>query len=259
MSPSASSYVEEPPLASPAAAHLACVWVGDVGDDGGFTDRVLPDACIDIIWDGTRLFVAGPDTGPVTLNPDPGAFYAGVRFEPGHARAALGMPADELRDLRVDLNDVWDACDVARIEEELSRCAPRGAARALERFLNSRPIDHDGIPGADATRRQVLLSKGDAIADDLGVTTRTLHRRCLDAFGYGPKTLQRVLRFRRFLTLSELSPDTSLARLAADAGYADQPHLNRESQRLSGLSPLALLTSRGVRSVQDGGASHPRC
>ena len=32
-----------------------------------------------------------------------------------------------------------------------------------------------------------------------------------------------------------------LARLAADAGYADQPHLNRECLRLTGASPRAFL------------------
>jgi AraC-like DNA-binding protein len=32
-----------------------------------------------------------------------------------------------------------------------------------------------------------------------------------------------------------------VARLAADAGYADQSHLTRESAKLAGLSPRTLL------------------
>jgi methylphosphotriester-DNA--protein-cysteine methyltransferase len=97
------------------------------------------------------------------------------------------------------------------------------------------------------------------IADRLGVTTRNPHRTCLGTFGYEPKVLQRVLRFRTFLSLAEQSPSTNLARLASDAGYADQPHLTRESLRLSGLTPAALLTSRGVRSVEDRAVPDPSC
>src|SRR2546430_875849 len=39
----------------------------------------------------------------------------------------------------------------------------------------------------------------DTLAGDLGLSERQLRRRCHDTVGYGPKTLQRVLRFRRFL------------------------------------------------------------
>jgi methylphosphotriester-DNA--protein-cysteine methyltransferase len=165
----------------------------------------------------------------------------------------LPVAASELRDLRVDAHELWGA-DAARVEHDLSSRTPRDAARVLERHVASLSLDADGTAHADAVRTRVLRAPVDAIADDLGVTTRTLHRRCLDAFGYGPKTLQRVQRFRRFLTLAERSPDANLARLAADAGYADQPHLNHESARLAGLAPGELLASRGVRSVQDAAA-----
>jgi AraC-like DNA-binding protein len=175
----------------------------------------------------------------------------------------LGVPSDELRDLRVDLHGFFATGDAARLEDELSLAgSPRDAARVLERRLASLPVcrdEPDGTQQADAIRRRVVGASVDALADGFGVTTRTLHRRCAETFGYGPKTLQRILRFRTFLTLAERMPAVSVARLAADAGYADQPHLNRESQRLSGLSPFALLVSRGVRSVQDGGASYPGC
>ena len=73
-------------------------------------------------------------------------------------------------------------------------------------------------------------------------------RRFERAVGYGPKTLGRVLRFRRFLSLAE-DHGVPLARAAAEAGYADQPHLTRECSDLAGLPPAELLA---VRNVQDG-------
>jgi AraC-like DNA-binding protein len=54
--------------------------------------------------------------------------------------------------------------------------------------------------------------------------------------------LRRILRFQRFLTAARTSrPGRQLAALAADAGYADQAHLTRESRELSGSTPAALL------------------
>ena len=35
-----------------------------------------------------------------------------------------------------------------------------------------------------------------------------------------------------------------LAQAAVDSGYADQPHLTRETVRLAGLSPAALIRER---------------
>jgi transcriptional regulator GlxA family with amidase domain len=77
-----------------------------------------------------------------------------------------------------------------------------------------------------------------SVGRDVGVGERQLRRRFLDAVGYGPKTLQRVLRFRSFL--DDLPLDGDLADAAARAGYADQPHLNRECRDLAGLTPAEL-------------------
>jgi AraC-like DNA-binding protein len=72
-------------------------------------------------------------------------------------------------------------------------------------------------------------------AEALGWTARTLHRRCLGAFGYGPAVLRRVLRFRRALAL--LHAGVPAAEAAARAGYADQSHLSREVRALAGAAP----------------------
>ena len=71
------------------------------------------------------------------------------------------------------------------------------------------------------------------------VSERALQRRFAQDVGYGPKLLQRVLRFQRFMR--ELAaPPVELARAGLLAGYADQSHLSRETRRLAGLSPRQL-------------------
>jgi AraC-like DNA-binding protein len=83
----------------------------------------------------------------------------------------------------------------------------------------------------------------DRLADELSFSERQLRRRFHVAVGYGPKTLQRVLRLRRFLArVTADDDDTRIARAACEAGYADQPHLGRECRALTGLSPGQLIT-----------------
>ncbi|EFL01941.1 AraC-family transcriptional regulator [Streptomyces sp. SPB78] len=69
--------------------------------------RVLPDACMDLMWVGGRLLVAGPDTTAHVTPVRAGEVYEAVRFPPGAAPSVLGVPAGELRDLRVPLADLW--------------------------------------------------------------------------------------------------------------------------------------------------------
>ena len=81
------------------------------------------------------------------------------------------------------------------------------------------------------------------LARFLDVGERRLRRRFVAAIGYGPKTFQRVLRLQRVLALAGRGPrpGVTLAALAAEAGYADQAHMSRELQALTGRSPGALL------------------
>jgi len=80
------------------------------------------------------------------------------------------------------------------------------------------------------------------VASEVALSERQLERRFRESVGYGPKTLQRILRFRRFLSELGKEPESSgdLARIAAETGYSDQAHLTRESRELSGLSPTQL-------------------
>ncbi|MDX6340031.1 MAG: hypothetical protein QOH87_169, partial [Trebonia sp.] len=83
------------------------------------------------------------------------------------------------------------------------------------------------------------------VAGRVGLSERQFRRRSHAAIGYGPKTLQRILRFQRFVQLLDAAAEPpDLASLAALTGYADQPHLTRECAALSGRTPAALARTR---------------
>jgi AraC-like DNA-binding protein len=247
-------YTEWP--APPVLRHaIACLWAQVTPD--GAADRetlVLPDACSDLIWEpGRGAYVAGPDTGPFRTVMKAGAVVIGVRFRPSAGGPALGVPLSELRDQRVDLSDLRRR-DASRLPGTLD--PDTAATRALELAA---ALVTDGDPDPAATRATVLLAdprtRAEDVAAEIGLSMRQLRRRCHAVVGYGPKTLQRVLRFRRFVARIDagspagqagVHPGHDLAALAAEAGYADQAHLTRECRALAGLTPAALARQRAM-------------
>jgi transcriptional regulator GlxA family with amidase domain len=164
---------------------------------------------------------------------------------PGAGGAAFAIPLAEVRNERVpvdalgldprgELNGALDPGD-----------APAAlAAVALARVAQAPP---DAAVQAAAARLLDPAQRVDQLATVLGFSERQLQRRFLAAVGYGPKTLQRVLRLRRFLTA--VGFDAGLAAAAVGAGYADQAHLTRECRALTGLTPGQLVGNGRRRSI----------
>ncbi|MER7998502.1 helix-turn-helix domain-containing protein [Streptomyces sp. NPDC095613] len=219
---------------------------------------VLPDGCMDLLWIGGGLLVAGPDTRAyVPPRELAGAHCAGVRFAPGTAPAFLGVPAHELRDRRVALADLWSPAEVRPLVARLESAAD--PATALESVAlaagRRRPA---GTAPPDRVVRAVVASLDAgrtvaATADAAGLGARQLHRRCLDAFGYGPKTLARVLRLQRALAFVRAGEPFAVAALAA--GCADQAHLARETRDLAGLTLTAYAALAKSETAQPSGSS----
>ena len=194
--------------------------------------RILPDGCLDLLWDGTRLTVAGPDTAARWHTESPGTSYAALRMAAGTGPALLGVPADALRDRVWRLDDLWAEQDVRRLAEQVAD----GGAAALTAWVRAQRArtEPDPLGGRVLALACTGTSVAD-IADQLGLGPRQLHRRCLQLFGYGPRHLSRILRLERALAASG-----SLAEVAHECGYADQAHLSREVRDLTGTTPSRL-------------------
>ncbi|MFC4147816.1 helix-turn-helix domain-containing protein [Micromonospora mangrovi] len=213
----------------------AVVWRSDAGA-GGRVTRVLPDGCLDLLWSSRAgLLVAGPDRTAHVSTSVPGERWVGLRLPPGTGPAVLGVPAHDLRDQRVPLIDLLGAA--AHPVAEL----PVGAvAAALEGIAVAR-LRAAGGPDPLGARVAARLAAGATVAAtaaEVGLGPRALHRRSLALFGYGPKTLARILRMRRALALARAG--APWAEVAARAGYADQAHLTRDVRDLAGVPPTAL-------------------
>lgn len=216
---------------------LRCSWRFRQGQADTAATQVLPDGCVDLIWDGRALFVAGPDRRATDATLAPGSVLSGVRLAAGAGASLLGVPLQAIADQRVPLDALWGVRGrdwQVRLEDAADPLA------ALHALCASRPLQADSamawlfaqLAGATPPRLAALTAA-------LGVSERTLRRRSHEAFGYGAKTLERILRLQRFLGLARQHP--SLTAAALEAGYGDAPHLVRDSRQLTGLSPRELV------------------
>lgn len=211
------------------------------------TVHVLPDGCMDLVWTGAELLVAGPDTAPHPYRALAGLPMAGLRFAPGRLPGLLGVPADALLDQRVPLAELCPAPARAGLALLEHGAPPPEVLSLLAGRLAAAPAE----PAVTAVLRHARAGHSAAdTADALGWTTRSLHRHCRSWFGYGPAVLRRVLRFRDALAL--LRAGVPPAEAAARAGYADQPHLSREMRALAGRPPRALAAPVSRRSSRTG-------
>jgi AraC-like DNA-binding protein len=214
---------------------IECAWVVDGPPE---PVRVLPDGCMDLMRMDGRIMVAGPDT-TASVSPRAGEPFVGLRFHPGVLPRLLGVPASELRDHRVQLQDLrgtqsgHSLVDLA-VEFASESARPETAPWSLPLLRH--------ITGRLAAGAAVSV-----VARDVGWSSRTLQRQCSAVYGYGPAMLRRILRFRRAIRL--LDDGLPNVEVASRAGYADQPHLHREVRELAGV-PLSQVSSGANRSTQ---------
>jgi AraC-like DNA-binding protein len=256
----AGSYREWAPHAS-LRGHMRCLWINDLSESRTESLQVVPDGCVDIVLTGETLCIAGPDTRPTLARMPRGAIIVGARFHPGAASAWLGQPLSEIANVRVPLAEFWRDDATRFLDQAATVCSAKQLADDLEAFLVGK------LPAiAPADQRVAFLRRAagdnctpaglrlDQLAAHVGLSERTLRRRCVDAFGYGFKTLDRVLRFQRFFRLAsrpeihENDENHNLADIAARAGYADQAHMTREVRRMSGRTASEFVAQAQARA-----------
>lgn len=250
-------YREFPP--HPAlAGHVACLWTSHAVPAGApVRHRVLPDNCIDILWqDRAPLgFVAGMMSRPHRVEATVPVQTVAVRFLPGAARAFFAPPLHALQDGHPALSELW----------------PRAQAEALAAALWERPLPVEQrlalierallerLCGVDAGRADRLVRTAvglieqaggavrvEALADRLGVSRQHLALQFRERVGLNAKTFAMVCRFRRASAALRSAPGPGIdwAALAGECGYYDQSHLIHEFQQFAGETPQAFARAR---------------
>lgn len=233
---------------------FSALWIHEMPLDRAPPIIVAPDGTIDLQWIDGVLRVAGPDKEANTEIVPAGATVVGFRFRPAAAAPWLRIPANELVGQRPALEELWGS-KATHLANQIWRSQKDGnAVAAIEAVLAENAAD--GPTDAAMSAAYALIEAGSPpgvplvpwLARSLAMSERTLRRRFDESYGYGPKTLERILRYQRFLRLSRMS-QSSTAVMAVEVGYSDQAHLVRESRRLTGVTPKGYRRRTGFREL----------
>jgi AraC-like DNA-binding protein len=173
----------------------------------------------------------------------------GMQLLPGAAQALLGLPADELAGRHVRLEDLWGSSAGLMREQLQAAPTPEDTLRTLEALLLRR-LAGSSARAVNPAIKQALarLDAGMRVEEAVacsGYSHRQFIRLFSQAVGLPPKLYGRVQRFQKALGLMQAAQAVrgapfmplSLAQVAMEAGYSDQPHFNREFREFSGVTP----------------------
>jgi AraC-like DNA-binding protein len=260
-------YREHAPHAA-LASLVRCYWTvsGRAAAPDPAVNRVLPDGCMDVIFDlheparGGGMIVGTMLTASVFHHIGE-IDMLGVRFVPGAAPLFLRTAAGELTGATLSANAVWpDSSDL--VAQLLDGSDTRERLAKLDRYLLARLKPASGsdaaIRGMALIERARGLLRVEMLCRSLGINERTLQRSFTNQVGLTPKQAIRVMRFRHAVTLLQSASRGSLASIALSCGYADQAHFTREFRDLAAVSPLEFARERGlVGFVQDAARAEP--
>lgn len=165
----------------------------------------------------------------------------GVRFHLGGLGAFVRGPLRPWTNRTPGVGEVFGEGAV-QVDREVAALHDLDAqASALDRFLLSQLALDDAhatfIRGLDRLVESDGNDSIESVAAQLAISTRQLDRLFARHLGIAPKAVAKVLRFQRTLRALMRDPEVTLAEVAADAGYFDQPHFIRDFKRMTGGVP----------------------
>ena len=239
-------YVPGPPLSQ----YVALFWAYEAYGAGHPRERVLPTATSEIV-----VMLRDDRHGPVVCGAHSESFVIetasrptllGVHFKPGGAVPFLGMPADELGNVRVPLDTLWGRA-AAELKERLLE-APTWPARfriveeMLLAQLTGRATSHPAVTFAlDTIQTAPHVQTIGRLTERIGLSPRRFIEVFSAQVGLTPKVFCRVSRFQRVLGMIARSKEVDWADVAVAGGYYDQAHFIHDFRAFSGINPTAYL------------------
>lgn len=196
-------------------------------------------------------FVAGIDDFASLVDCTGRAYCLQVNFTPIGARRFFGVPMHALARRVVALDDVLGR-DADRLADRLFQAADWSdrfdivEALIAARLATTAPEDAGVLWAWQKIERDGGSSSIASLARALDCSRKHLVARFRDQIGLPPKSIAGLVRFNRALALIGSARRPDLARIAATAGYFDQPHFNRDFVGLAGITPGEFLRARLV-------------
>lgn len=220
---------------------------------------IAPDAHVEIVFQvgAPCAIVTGEQETPAPRAMLYALRHGAQRLRPTGENRMVALrlaPAVASRVLRAGLGDCWDrpvpldaliGAEADDLLDAIAGASLEGSGAVLEAWLLSRLSDWSLDHARQVALQSVLLwdVAGQPIADladDLGVTARTLRRHCETHAGLSPKQLVMSGRMLRACDLLRRSDAQPLVDVADQLGFNDQSAFTNAFRRYLGLTPTEL-------------------
>lgn len=166
----------------------------------------------------------------------------GVHFKPWGLAPFVPMPAAELCDRPVTIEQVWGRSAIAELQDRLATAdGPHEMLKLLEDELVRRLSETPGLGLVRRTSTVIAAASGAVAIGDLsdaaGVSSTHLVQRFKEVVGVTPKRMARTYRFTTTVFAIDPTGPVDWGELAARAGYFDQAHFGHEFRAFTGLTP----------------------
>lgn len=259
------THIPQPPLGN----FVELFWFYDGYFAGSHKkERLMPDGSVELIInlkeDEARIYdrekldkcerlpgalVCGPHSNCFVIDTDQQQSVIGIHFKPGGAFPFFKMPASELQNLHVALQDLWGYEASLLRQRLLEAQTPQMKFHVLEDCLQAqalRPLErHRAVDHALALLRNIHTAPAITdLADHIGISSRRFIQLFSNEVGLTPKLFARVRRFQNVLLQLQNAREIDWADLAAGCGYFDQAHFIHDFKDFSGINPTTYLAQK---------------
>ena len=253
------SFTRVPP---PAAAAELVVWFWipewDIAAGRSSRQEVVPYPASNLVVEVDAVGFAGPTTRASHQDLTGRGWAVGALLRPA-ATPSLADPASAVDGyLPLELPDLHAAVAAAMTtSDQAARHA--AAATAFADWLVRRvppPGEEERLANAmaDLLMTDAAVLRVEDAADRLAVSVRTLQRLARRYVGVTPSAMIRRRRLQEAAQRVRRHPDSDLAAIAADLGYADHAHLTNDFRAVLGFTPSRYRSSRPGATPDDAQA-----
>jgi AraC-like DNA-binding protein len=194
------------------------------------------------------MMICGVHSESFIINNDSQISMMGVHFKPGGNAPFFTLPAGELHNQRISLDELWQG-RTAELRDRLLE-SPTVATRfgVLEQFLLMvmKPLDqYTAIAMALQKFEREPTTRVSEVTDKIGFSTRHFNQLFRDRVGLTPKLFCRVRRLQQVLDLVSGKEQVDWADIAIACGYFDQAHFIHDFRMLAHCTPTEYLSQRG--------------
>lgn len=227
--------------------YIETYWVSNDSIQGEETIRILPDGCVDILfnWD-SKCFtpcIIGTMTSFLDVTYVNTIRMMGIRFRPCGISAFTRVPISEFTNTKVDISlfetifDAWFFEQLLKIENEIEKIHYIDSY-LVEQLENTFSIDKQMVYAVKLIKETKGVQPISEILNSVCLCQRQFERKFKTAIGITPKMFSSIIRFTNAKKLARTATNESLFSIALECGYYDHAHLIREHKRFAGNLPI---------------------